>query len=197
MAIVYQHISLDTQEVFYVGVGVTQKRAYATSGRNKYWTNVTNKTEYRVEVLQEGLTWEEARQEEIRLIAQYGRKDLGKGPLVNMTDGGDGSLGVIKSEEIKHALKKKMAGKGLGRKLPPKTIQKMRTAKLGKVLSPEHNRNKALGLKNSNKSNAKKIQHVASGVIYKGGVYAAEAFGIHTTTLAYRLKKGEFIYLPD
>jgi len=35
---------------------------------------------------------------EVDLIAQYGRADLGRGPLVNLTDGGDGHAGMIPTE---------------------------------------------------------------------------------------------------
>lgn len=38
---------------------------------------------------------------EIELIAQYGRADLGKGTLCNMTDGGDGATGKIVSPQTR------------------------------------------------------------------------------------------------
>lgn len=39
--------------------------------------------------------------EEVRLIAKYGRKDLGLGTLYNATDGGEGKTGYVTSEETK------------------------------------------------------------------------------------------------
>jgi len=195
MALVYQHRRLDTGEVFYVGVGIGKKRAYERTRRNKHWLNVTNKTEYVVEILQEGLSWDEARQEEIKLIAHYGRRDLGKGPLVNMTDGGDGSLGVIKTPEQRRQLSERSKGRGLGRKLPAETRVKLsQAAKLRKATQQTRQKISA-GIRNSDKSNAVSIQHLPTGVIYKGIIYAAEAFGVHHSTIQYRLKKGEFKYL--
>ena len=35
------------------------------------------------------------------MIKEYGRRDLGKGTLVNLTDGGEGSYGVIQSNDTK------------------------------------------------------------------------------------------------
>ncbi len=90
MAVVYQHIREDTEEVFYVGIGKTLKRAYSTNGRNKHWRSITLKTSYRVELLESDISWEDACVVEKQLIKKVGRSDLGVGTLANMTDGGDG-----------------------------------------------------------------------------------------------------------
>lgn len=97
---VYAHIRLDTNDVFYIGIG-NSKRPFLKSNRNKYWRNIANKTGYKIELLSSNLTWENAQESEIELIKIYGRKDLGLGNLVNMTDGGEGSIGLIVSKETR------------------------------------------------------------------------------------------------
>ena len=97
MAIVYQHIRIDVNEVFYIGIGKEFKRAFnKTNNRSKFWKNIINKTEYKIEILFNDLTWNESCQIEKYLIKYYGRKDLGLGTLVNLTNGGDGTLGHVK-----------------------------------------------------------------------------------------------------
>jgi len=44
-------------------------------------------------VVKDNLTEEEAFQHEMEMIQKYGRKDLGTGILLNMTDGGEGNSG--------------------------------------------------------------------------------------------------------
>ena len=101
MAYVYRHIRLDKNEPFYIGIGSDEKyrRAYQKINRNKHWRNVVSKTDYEVEILMDGLTWEQACEKEKEFISLYGRKDLNIGTLVNLTDGGDGVLGT---KSIKH-----------------------------------------------------------------------------------------------
>jgi hypothetical protein len=91
MAYVYSHTRVDTGEIFYIGIGSDKRysRAFCKKGRNSYWHKITNKTEYTVTILLDGLTWEEACTEEILLIKKLGRKSEG-GILVNITEGGDG-----------------------------------------------------------------------------------------------------------
>lgn len=106
MAIVYKHITKGTNQVFYIGIGKTKKRAYNKSkDRSIFWHNIA-KRGYNVEVLLENLTWEEACEKEKELISLYGRRDLGLGPLVNMTDGGDGGNGIVESEETREKIRK-------------------------------------------------------------------------------------------
>lgn len=44
------------------------------------------------------------------LIACYGRKNLGTGCLINLTDGGDGRIGVVVSEETRRLLSESHKG---------------------------------------------------------------------------------------
>ena len=55
--IVYQHIRLDTNTIFYIGIGKNLKRPYSKNYRNNYWHNVVNKAGYKVEILFENQTW--------------------------------------------------------------------------------------------------------------------------------------------
>ena len=95
MAIVYEHLRNDTKEVFYVGIGKTERRAYRKDNRNPYWKNIVNKVGYTVNIVYKDIEHKEAKKIEILLIEKYGRKNLGLGNLVNMTDGGEGVLGLI------------------------------------------------------------------------------------------------------
>ena len=105
MAILYRHIRLDKNEVFYIGIGKDEKRAYQKNSRNKYWRHITNKTEYEVEIIFDDLSWEQACEKEIEFIALYGRNDLNKGTLVNRTDGGEGRLNSSITFSKEHKLK--------------------------------------------------------------------------------------------
>ena len=99
MAVIYRHIRLDNNEVFYVGIGKNENRAYDTR-RSNIWKSITNKTDYEVQVLKSDLIWEDACELEKILISYYGRRDLGLGTLVNMTDGGDGTIGFTPTDEM-------------------------------------------------------------------------------------------------
>jgi len=86
---IYLHIRLTDGSPFYVGKG-NGRRATRTQHRNNWWHNIVNKHGFDIIMLEEGLTEEQALEKEIYWINRIGRKDQGKGPLVNMTDGGVG-----------------------------------------------------------------------------------------------------------
>ena len=106
---IYRHLK-PNGEVFYIGIG-KPGRSKSKSDRNPYWHNIVNKYGYEIQILKSDLTWEEACELEKILIAFYGRKELGTGPLVNMTEGGDGRRGSITSDETKAKLSKLAKGK--------------------------------------------------------------------------------------
>lgn len=110
MAILYRHIRIDKEEIFYIGIGETEFRAYNKDSRTKHWKNIAKKG-YKVEILFIDLTWEQAIEKEKEFIKLYGRKDLGLGTLVNMTNGGEGTVGYKHTDISKE--KTKIAATGI------------------------------------------------------------------------------------
>jgi hypothetical protein len=111
MAIVYKHITKDTNEVFYVGIGKTKKRAYSKNQRSKFWKNIVNKHDYSVVIVESDITWSDACEIEKILINQFGRRDNNTGILVNMTDGGDGNNNQICTDETRAKMSKTRKGR--------------------------------------------------------------------------------------
>ena len=129
MGYVYTHRRLDTNEIFYIGIGGfnlsekegSYKRAFCKK-RTIFWKNITSKTDYTVEITLDNLSLEEASNKEIEYIKLYGRRDLGLGALVNLTDGGEGSIGRIpwnkgqKTGNLSDKTKKKISESNKGPK---------------------------------------------------------------------------------
>jgi len=90
---------------YYIGKG-SGKRVYKNNGR---YCNKPSKN--RIIFLKKNLTEEEAFKHEIYMIAIFGRKDLGTGILHNRTDGGEGSSGAVRSEDLKKRISKSLKGK--------------------------------------------------------------------------------------
>jgi len=133
MAIVYLHTRLDTDIVFYVGIGKDISRAFSKKNRSKYWHNVVNSAGYKVDLVVQNVSWDTAVEFEKRLIAEHGRKDIGTGELVNMTEGGDGSAGRLYLEETRQKQHNAMTG----RSKSAESIQKRSAARLGKPRKEE------------------------------------------------------------
>lgn len=130
--VVYRHRK-PCGEVFYVGIGCEQ-RPYSKWYRNRFWHNVVKKyPDYGVEIVAEGLSWFVACELEKYLIAYYGRRDLGTGTLVNLTDGGDGVKGIVVTQETR----RKMSVANKGRVVTEETRQKIGAWQKGKPKSEE------------------------------------------------------------
>ena len=168
MAYVYKHIRKDRNEVFYIGIGTQDKfkRAFSKIKRNDFWRNIASKTEYEVVIIYDGLTWEEACLKEIELISIYGRRDLGKGTLVNMTDGGDGSINVKHTTEWYER-------------------QKLNNNKKGKPISESHKKALVAFRNSPNYINgaSKSIK------VYKDSVIVGEYKCIKDAAIALKLKR--------
>ena len=90
---VYEHYIPGQELPFYVGKGYGY-RAYQKGNRNRWWKNIVNKYGVIVKIVKDKVTEEQANKLEKELISKYGRRDLGTGVLVNMTDGGEGVRGI-------------------------------------------------------------------------------------------------------
>lgn len=145
----YFHINPLKNEIFYVGIG-NKKRPYTTKGRNNHWNNIVNKYGLIVDVVSDNLSWESACKLEQFYINKLGRKDLNKGSLVNLTDGGEGAFGIKRSDEFKRRLsdinkgkkqtleaKEKQINAQIGTKRSEETKKKMSEWQVGRKMSDE------------------------------------------------------------
>lgn len=98
--VVYFHINPLKNEVFYVGIG-SLKRAYDKGSRNRFWKALVSKYGFIVDVVESGLSLEKAKEIEILYIKKIGRRNLNRGTLVNLADGGEGKNGSKESDETK------------------------------------------------------------------------------------------------
>jgi hypothetical protein len=101
MHYLYKHIRLDTNDIFYIGVGTKTRqntfltiksefyRAYDFKKRNEIWKRITAKTKIRVEILFESDDLSFIQQKEKELISIYGRLSDRTGKLANLAEGGD------------------------------------------------------------------------------------------------------------
>jgi hypothetical protein len=195
MAYIYRHIRLDKNEPFYIGIGSddTYSRANSEKDRNKHWKNIKNLTKIKVDILLENITWEEACIKEKEFISLYGRSDINKGTLCNLTDGGEGFVGLIKTEEIREKISKNNAKFWLGKKRPElaeKTIRMNKERIWTKEQRENHSKTR-LGEKGSmygrfgkDCPNSKSILCITTGIIYEGASDAANKLGLNIGHIA-------------
>ena len=198
---------------FYVGKGsngrikVHRKEAQAELhklGWKKHKNNVIlslwkANLDYEEDIVLTGCTEEEAFFYESQIILAYGRIDLGTGCLSNLTNGGEGIKGQIRSEETKRKISEFQKGKTLsketrhkiseankgtkhpmhGKKHSAETILKMKSSHKGQV---SHNKGKTLSEETKRKISDGLKDRVVSketrekiGKAHKGMVHTEEA----------------------
>ena len=162
MAIVYRHHRLDKNEVFYVGIGNKEARAFDMVKRNHIWKGIKSRSEVEVEIVARDLSWELACELEQLMISEYGRIDLHSGTLANLTDGGDGSVGVKQSQETID----KRADSNRGRKNTEETKRKMSEARKGILFTAEHLENLRTSHLGQKGWNSKEVIDLQTGFAY-------------------------------
>jgi len=185
---VYFHINPLKNEVFYVGIG-NKVRPFCKSKRSAFWNNIVSKYGYIIDVVHENLTCNEAIEKEKYYINFYGRKDLNKGSLVNLTDGGDGTVGQKDTLETKK--RKSIAQKGNKRGF----FKGMIPANKGVPRTKEqniHHSNKLkgcttwnVGIKNTWTKGKSLIN--SKGIVFESVGKAAIVYGIKRRTLSAML----------
>lgn len=104
---VYVHMKASDDSVFYVGKGCGYR--YTTKqGRNVYWQRIVEKYGFVAEIVKNGMTFEEANEYEIYLIAKLRADGC---HLCNMTDGGEGRHGYAMTKESKQKISQNTKGK--------------------------------------------------------------------------------------
>jgi hypothetical protein len=166
--------------VFYIGLGSSDKyfRAYTKHGRNIWWERVAYKHGFEVEILCHNMAFEEAKEAEKILISWYGRKDCCGGTLVNLTDGGEGTYGIIKSED---------------------SIEKWRNSNVGKQ---DGELNTMFGKVRGKHHGAKEVLNLETGIYYDCALDASETTNIKYSGFKSKLNgrcenNTSFVYAED
>lgn len=174
----YRHVRLDKNVPFYIGIGGKEAdkgeyyyRAKRTSNRNKIWNDVYKGCmgNICVDIVLESNSWAFIKEKEKEFISLYGRKNNNTGILANMTDGGDGSVGAIYTQERRKKQSdaiKNSPNNLKGKKLPKSWVDKIRNAKIGK-LNPCYGK--------TPKHIAKKVIDTETGIVYNSIMDAAKS----------------------
>lgn len=162
---VYAHKKADSGAIFYIGKGCG-RRASKTIGRSWFWRNIVAKHGFTIEYLATGLSETEAFDFESAAIARHGRENL-----CNLTNGGEGMSGHVKSQSARDAVsrahlgqthspewrkaqsdglrgkpksvetKLRIAAKLRGRRLPDETRKAMSESRKGMKFTDQHRTN--------------------------------------------------------
>lgn len=126
----YVYMWLDGDLPIYVGKG-NGGRAWSMKNRNPHLTRTVEKMRrdgkpVRVMLAADELSEQDAFAIEKALIATFGRRDLGTGCLLNMTDGGEGPSGYKPSPETREKIRAARAKQVFSEESIKKRAQSMR-----------------------------------------------------------------------
>lgn len=203
---IYFHIRPDTGKVFYVGRGtlapraITPARAYSLKGRNSLWKGIVSRNDgkYLIQIKDWYETVAEVNDAEIKFIKEFGKIIDGSGNLCNLTDGGEGTVGHIHSEETRaKMIAAHVNNPERSERLRSEEFKSQRKLKLpngvkNRLGCKATDETKAKQSKSHLYKNAKCVVDVSNGKVYDRVSDAALAIGIGADTL-YKALNGQRI----
>jgi hypothetical protein len=179
------HIKATDGTPFYIGKGKGNRFKHK-SNRSTLWNNIVKKYGFDIILLEENITEQEAFEKEKYWIKRIGRRDLGLGPLVNFTDGGDGVSGLKGFEGINNPF--------FGKKHSEESLKKMSKSHMGNTAVKSRVNfdawNKGLKLTEEHKkklsdnhSRKRKVIDIISGDIFDSVQDAAKFTNLNINTL--------------
>jgi hypothetical protein len=189
----YRHIRLDKNDIFYIGIGGKEAnkggyyRANRVSNRNKIWNDIYKGCgqNIQVDIVLESDSWEFIKEKEKEFISMYGRKNNNTGVLSNLTDGGDGTIGAVYTEERRKKQSETLKNSPLnlkGKQLPEWWKDKIRQTKFGA-------NNPMFGKKSHQ---AKVVVDIETGVEYYSIMEAAKSTPYQFQYVSAMLKGDKF-----
>lgn len=131
---IYQHRSLDTNAIFYVGKG-KDKRHFDKNKRSNYWKSYVAKHGFISEILVNNIDEDFAFLIEMEAIDVYKRRGI---KLVNLTNGGEGCSGYSMKHSEEQKAKWSISRKGntnkTGTKLSEESKRKISEARKGIIV---------------------------------------------------------------
>jgi len=157
MAVVYIHLKPITRDIYYVGIGNKEERAYNKINRNIHWKRVYKKYGVIVDIVARDIDLNEAKEIEKFIIASIGVENL-----CNITLGGEGGFGLKHSEELKIKQAELLKSYSIGRVHTKETRDKIaRTRKEKGIKISEITRQRQ---KEAWKESAMKVRELTSGI---------------------------------
>lgn len=191
----YRHIRTDKNEPFYIGKSTCFKtksfneefeRAFNRASRNNIWKKIVKKTKYKVEIMFVSKNEDFIFQKEAEFIKLYGRIDQGTGILANLTDGGEGTQGLERTEE--HC--RKISGALTGKKLSQSHCDSIGRSKTGVIHSEETKQLMSEVHTERRRKTTQRVRDTRTGIVYRSIAEAEEELGYKKHFLKKRLYQG-------
>ncbi len=190
---VYHHVRPDTGQVFYVGKGKGRRAFDKGARRGQFWHRIVKKAGgVLVEVIAQRLTEDEAFLLEKKNIAAFRRQRV---RLCNLTDGGDGTSGIRRTEAWKRMMSQVHSGKVIPEDVREKISASVKTSgfvhtdEMRKKMSETHKGQKrALGYKHTDEWKAAQSIRSAGNKSRIGQVRSEEERAKASASLSGRIQ---------